>query len=155
MKKTIKIILSLVALVVIPFGLFVFANLMNEIPLLLSIESAAMAYLYFALACTIITCILLFVLKKNKGRHSNDEALLKNVFDKLLLAFALAVMTLVIVLAKYTFVESNEFLNVLVVILIATLIVGFSLVTGFSFIMLKREIKKETKGEIKWEIPNE
>ena len=148
MKKTIKIILSLVALVVIPFGLFVFANLMNEIPLLLSIESAAMAYLYFALACTIITCILLFVLKKNKGRHSNDEALLKNVFDKLLLAFALAVMTLVIVLAKqYTFVESNEFLNVLVIILIATLIVGFS--------MLKREIKKETKGEIKGEIPNE
>ena len=51
--------------------------------------------------------------------------------------------------------ESNEFLNVLVVILIATLIVGFSLVTGFSFIMLKREIKKETKGEIKGEIPNE
>ena len=151
MKKTIKIILSLVALVVIPFGLFVFANLMNEIPLLLSMESAAMAYLYFALACTIITCILLFVLKKNKGRHSNDD-----VFDKLLLAFALAVMILVIVLAKqYTFVESNEFLNVLVVILIATLIVGFSLVTGFSFIMLKREIKKETKGEIKEEIPNE
>ena len=111
---------------------------MNEIPLLLSIESAAMAYLYFALACTIITCILLFVLKKNKGRHSNDEALLKNVFDKLLLAFALAVMTLVIVLAKQY-----------------TLIVGFSLVTGFSFIMLKREIKKETKGEIKGEIPNE
>ena len=66
------------------------------------------------------------------------------------------VMILVIVLAKqYTFVESNEFLNVLVVILIATLIVGFSLVTGFSFIMLKREIKKETKGEIKEEIPNE
>lgn len=156
MKKTIKIILSLVALVVIPFGLFVFANLMNEIPLLLSIESAAMAYLYFALTCIIITYILLFVLKKNKGRHSNDEALLKNVFDKLLLAFALAVITLVIVLAKqYTFVESNEFLNVLVVILIATLIVGFSLVTGFSFIMLKREIKKETKGEIKGEIPNE
>ena len=154
MKKTIKIILSLVALVVIPF--VVFANLMNEIPLLLSIESAAMTYLYFALACTIITCILLFVLKKNKGRHSNDEALLKNVFDKLLLAFALAVMTLVIVLAKqYTFVESNEFLNVLIVILIATLIVGFSLVTGFSFIMLKREIKKETKVEIKGEIPNE
>ena len=153
MKKTIKIILSLVALVVIPFGLFVFANLMNEIPLLLSV---AMAYLYFALACTIITCILLFVLKKNKGRHSNDEVLLRNVFDKLLLAFALAVMILVIVLAKqYTFVESNEFLNVLVVILIATLIVGFSLVTGFSFIMLKREIKKETKGEIKEEIPNE
>ena len=137
MKKTIKIILSLVALVVIPFGLFVFANLMNEIPLLLSIESEAMAYLYFALTCIIITYILLFVLKKNKGRHSNDEALLKNVFDKLLLAFA--VMTLVIVLAKqYTFVESNEFLNVLVVILIATLIVGFSLVTGFSFIMLKK-----------------
>lgn len=146
MKKTIKIILSLVALVVIPFGLFVFANLMNEIPLLLSMESAAMAYLYFALACTIITCILLFVLKKNKGRHSNNEVLLRNVFDKLLLAFALAVMILVIVLAKqYTFVESNEFLNVLVVILIATLIVGFSLVTGFSFIILKRKLKERLK----------
>lgn len=142
MKKTIKIILSLVALVVIPFGLFVFANLMNEIPLLLSMESAAMAYLYFALACTIITCILLFVLKKNKGRHSNDEVLLRNVFDKLLLAFALAVMILVIVLAKqYTFVESNEFLNVLVAALFAAIYMGFSVLGGLSLIIFRKELR--------------
>ena len=141
-KSNLKLISSLIALIIIPYGLFLSVTLLKGLPLISAMKYAVRFFVAFHAILAIVAVVLDFTLNKSLGKHSDGEAFLKKIFNKFLVLFAFAVMFLVITLAtKFTFVESNEFLNVLVAALFAAIYMGFSVLGGLSLIIFRKELR--------------
>lgn len=141
-KSNLKLISSLIALIIIPYGLFLSVTLLKGLPLISAMKYAVRFFVAFHVILAIVAVVLDFALDKSLGKHSDGEAFLKKIFNKFLVLFAFAVMFLVITLAtKFTFVESNEFLNVLVAVLFAAIYMGFSVLGGLSLIIFRKELR--------------
>jgi len=126
-KSNLKLISSLIALIIIPYGLFLSVTLLKGLPLISAMKYAVRFFVAFHVILAIVAVVLDF---------------LKKIFNKFLVLFAFAVIFLVITLAtKFTFVESNEFLNVLVAALFAAIYMGFSVLGGLSLIIFRKELR--------------
>lgn len=141
-KSNLKLISSLIALIIIPYGLFLSVTLLKGLPLISAMKYAVRFFVAFHVILAAVAVVLDFALDKNLGKHSDGEAFLKKIFNKFLVLFTFAVMFLVITLAtKFTFIESNEFLNVLVAALFAAIYMGFSVLGGLSLIIFRKELR--------------
>lgn len=141
-KSNLKLISSLIALIIIPYGLFLSVTLLKGLSLISAMKYVVRFFVAFHVILAIVAVVLDFTLDKSLGKHSDGEAFLKKIFNKFLVLFAFAVMFLVITLAtKFTFVESNEFLNILVAALFAAIYMGFSVLGGLSLIIFRKELR--------------
>lgn len=142
-KSNLKLVLSLIALIIVPYCLFLSTALLKGVPLIPAMKYAVGFFVAFHILLTVMSVTLDFALNKSLGKHSDGEAFLNKIFNKLLVVFAIVVMFLVVTLAKnFTFIESNELLNVLVSTLIAAIYTGFSILGGLGLITFRRELRR-------------